>query len=304
MPVTTTEVPSSASRNSGRITFNTNDTNLKNGVNALESALSDHQTYGHPSLYYTKSEIDAQMSNHISGADHDSRYALLSSVMDFVSKVSDQVIDGWKKFLQKITVSNTNPSIELMDASGSEPEIGQFAGGGAAANDRWVALQQWISGDYKNILISNKSGKIDFPRGKPSYNGKDLATEEYVQARVKSGTITGATVKILTPIPDDPPTQSDYQIFLSGARVIGFDVVGLLPGGVMQRYGRFNVDISTTTIFQFWLQNSTADSCDLMIIRPEEVAGEPFASRMLYSFNLSGVLPAGVAFYIVPVLTV
>jgi|GEM_PF-5669355 len=308
MPTTIQLVNSSDTPNQGRTKWNTNDTNLKATADALEAQQAAHVGEGHPSLYYTKTEIDTQqaaqdaaLTAHKTSGDHDTRYALLSALLDMVKLTTDQIIDGIKTFLKTIIIKSDTAAIELQKGDGTPK--GRFS---YDSNSDAISLDVRQQGSWQSLLrTSPNASHVNFPNHEVRSKGKTLATEEYVQARVKSGTITGATVKIVTPEVNDPVTQSDWQIFMSNARVIGFDVVGLLPGGVIQRYSRFNADISTNVIFQYWLQNTSAPSVDLMIVRPEEFAGEPFASRMLYSFNLGDIsLPAGTAFYIVPVLSV
>jgi hypothetical protein len=59
MPITVDTVNSSDTLNQGRIKWNANDEALKDQGNALEEQQADHVIEGHPTLNYTKAEIDA-----------------------------------------------------------------------------------------------------------------------------------------------------------------------------------------------------------------------------------------------------
>lgn len=312
MPTIIQETAPETTLENGRQIFQANDETLKNAVNSLESQAATHVGSGdHDGRYYLKSEVDIIVANASETVDEatitrdasgnlkvmDNVFLTVGYLSSIIRTTLNQTIDGLKKFLQKVTVANANPSFELMDAAGTETEIGQFAGGGASTNDRWIALQQWISGDYKNILKSDKSGKVDFPRGKPSYNGKDLATEEYVQARVKSGTTFlfgqtdfggGGYAKI----------NGQQQIFAlpGSSRIVGFIVTAYESTMDALKY-TVNCNIAPNT-FSVFIDNSTP-TLKLEIREPVE---HVFATTI--SFDLGAQFPYDTSYGVTIILSV
>lgn len=186
MPVTITEVPSSAARNTGRTTWNANDVSLKEGINALELSFDAHQSAGHPGVHPTVTDLNT----HKTSADHDGRYYTESEIdaliANMVKLTTDQTIDGIKTFLKNIILKKAVPAVEFQNASAEE--LAKLSADKDGSGNITVTLQQWLAGAYKDIMKATNLGFVNFPRG-AGMNDRRFATEEYVQARVKSGTI-------------------------------------------------------------------------------------------------------------------
>lgn len=248
-------------------------------ADAVQTALNTHQSSSdHDGRYYTETEVDALIAT-------------------LVNLSTAQNVDGIKTFLQSIFVKNANPSYELLDADGNE--IGRISG--EVDGENILRVELWQSGAYKTVFEVSKSGGINFPHHTAYMFGKKLATEEYVQARVKSGTTYSETIKIATVA--DGIVESEQRIVPQGSKLVGVEVVGFLPGGDIHPYGKLNCDV-VNVVYNLWLQN-TSGGCVLMLVRPELFAGEPFASRMLATWELTDIqLPDATNFYVMPILSI
>lgn len=309
MPTITEILPSNVIEDGLAIIW-ANDSALNAGIISLQNDLDLHKATGHPSLYYTKTEIDAQnalnsaagvqsnLDTHKISSDHDThndaRYLTVGYLSSIVRTTLNQSIDGWKKFLVNPTISSANPAIELLQKHDStEDEVGQFSGGGADSNDRWIALQQWISGDYKNVLKTDKQG-ILYDR-----YGNKLSTEKYVQDRVKNGICFGETIEITAA--SDATTQSAWKILPQG-EIVGFHIYTTLPGGENQSI-RFSLKVIAQK-YKLYLQNDSSAGLSLLVVRPEAYGGEPFASQQLGAINITEVgLGVSSTVYVMPIYT-
>lgn len=199
MPTTIQIVDSSDTPNQGRTKWNTNDTNLKATADALEAQQAAHVGEGHPSLYYTKTEIDTQqaaqdaaLTAHKTSGDHDTRYALLSALLDMVKLTTDQIIDGIKTFLKTIIIKSDTAAIELQKGDGTPK--GRFS---YDSNSDAISLDVRQQGSWQSLLrTSPNASHVNFPNHEVRSKGKTLATEEYVQARVKSGNFSIGSISI------------------------------------------------------------------------------------------------------------
>lgn len=63
MPITLQTVQPSDAIDAGRTKFNSNDAAIAAGVTALVDQLDGHVDAGHPSLYYSKAEVDALVAD-------------------------------------------------------------------------------------------------------------------------------------------------------------------------------------------------------------------------------------------------
>lgn len=94
MPVTT--VPDSATPNAGRITFNENDLLLESQLTDLDASLTAHKTgTDHDTRYYTKAEIEAIV------ASVSRRYQIHGDDVVYVETGTSYVIKLAKQFLRR-----------------------------------------------------------------------------------------------------------------------------------------------------------------------------------------------------------
>ncbi|MBW7887460.1 MAG: hypothetical protein H3C35_03740 [Bacteroidetes bacterium] len=123
--------------------------------------------------------VQTLLNTHKTSNDHDDRYLTIGYLSSIIRTTLDQVIDGIKTFLKNLRVKGDWPAYEMYDSDGN-PLASVRAGKSSGKNRLDIILIQ--NGSAVNFLSMSEGGKVQML-------GKDLATEEYVQARVKSGTM-------------------------------------------------------------------------------------------------------------------
>lgn len=187
-------VAGSDTPNQGRVDWNNNDTLINDQLENLQTDFDGHRTSSdHDGRYNTKDEVDAKdaviqtnLNNHKASADHDAAY---------VKKTGAETIDGEKTFSGNVKISKNNTTALLTLESL-----------GTARNQGRIVHENY--GNYHAMMLSlNKStpespnweevfwaasndDKIKFQNRDVFARNKKLATEEYVQDRVKTGFYT------------------------------------------------------------------------------------------------------------------
>lgn len=203
------------------------ETEVDDITEGIISALNAHKTSGdeHDYRYYGKSTVDSKdqavvdlLNTHKASGDHDARYPSVSSFNSHVSNFdthktsgdhdaryvkldgTNQSIDGTKDFTSGLNAKSGIPMVRLKGADDSI--LGLIAASAQYAR-RYMSL--WISessGQVAAITIvsedignpTNNPGSVQVDRDVYA-KGSKLATEEYVQTRVRSGSsyMTGQT---------------------------------------------------------------------------------------------------------------
>ncbi len=198
MPTNIQTVAASDTLDAGRQKFNANDEALKATADANTAQQAQHVTDGHPTLYYTRAQIDAAQTTqdnalvtHKASGDHDARYLSSSLLANLMRLTLDQIIDGIKTFVQNIKVKKAQPAIELQHSDGTP--IGNFSGD-VVAGKTVVRTQIVEAGNnVKTICEVNEGGTIvDFPNHDVGAKGLKLATEEYVSSKFINGQVSGS----------------------------------------------------------------------------------------------------------------
>ena len=175
MPITL--VQSSDTPNAGRGTWNANDTDLQAQITADAANLTTHKaSTDHNGLYYTEGETDALIAT-------------------TVKLTGAQVVAGPKTFTDDPIVKKTSPAIELQHSDASK----LVRLGGVYTPETQLQLQAWVAGAWRTLLnYLEGSGYVDFPNDDLYAKTKKVATEEYVQARLRSGSrvMTGQTASL------------------------------------------------------------------------------------------------------------
>lgn len=194
MPVVTTDVNAEDTLEQGRQKINTTDEALAAHSNTLESQAAAHVAVGHPTLNYTKTEIDAQqaiqdaaLTTHKASADHDGRYLAATYLASMVRTTLDQSIDGIKKFLKNIVVGGSDtPAVELH--SNADIIMGKFRAAKSGTNNL-IAVAIQDGGSSKDALVVTEGASaVNFPNHDVQAKGLKLATEDYVSNSI--GNIT------------------------------------------------------------------------------------------------------------------
>jgi hypothetical protein len=199
--------------NAGRVKWNSNDSELQGNINTVSAALTTHKSSSdHDSRYYTETEIDAQqaaqdaaLNTHKSSGDHDSRYYTETEIdaqqaaqdaalnthkssgdhdARYVQLSGNQGVAGIKTFTDNPVVKNANPGIEYQDAAGTQ--LARVRGGSSSGAAVFKA-EVFENGSFNAFLqcVAN-DGKVDFNRDVYA-SGERLASEKYVQTRIRSG---------------------------------------------------------------------------------------------------------------------
>jgi hypothetical protein len=170
--------------NVGRVIWNTNDGALKTEVEAATADIAthkgatnaDHDTHNngrysvlahtHDDRYYTETEIDAKV----------------------VDLTTAQTVAGVKSLTSNPVIKNAAPGVELQTAAAAP--VGKLLGAAVGVTDNIVRLQGYNvqTAQYQDIIRGYPvDGSADSDLDLYS-KGKILATREYVDMRVRSGT--------------------------------------------------------------------------------------------------------------------
>jgi hypothetical protein len=170
--VLTTHTP-----NAGRAIWNANDDLLEDAITTDAANLVTHKASAdHDGRYYTEGEADT----------------LLAAT---VKLTGAQTVAGVKTFTDDPIVKKVSPSIELQHSDASK----LVRLGGVYTPETQLQLQAWVAGAWRTLLnYLEGSGYVDFPNDDLYSKSKKLATEEYVQARLRSGSrvLTGQTASL------------------------------------------------------------------------------------------------------------
>jgi hypothetical protein len=173
--------------NTGRVKWNTNDTNMNVELIEATADIAAHVAAGNTDHDGRYSKI-TDLTTHKSASDHDSRYYTETEVDAMAVKLTgDQNVDGAKTFLDPPVVKHATASVEFEDASGNE--TGRILSVVANTTDRLTRLQAWkpSAGAYVDVIRGYaEDGSADSDLDLYEH-GKRLATQEYVQSRVRSG---------------------------------------------------------------------------------------------------------------------
>ncbi len=163
-------------------------------------------------------------------AFNDARYytqaqsnALYAGATATVFLTGAQIIDGIKTFLRDLIVQKLVPSVELQHSDGTK--LARFA---ASSAPNAVYLSVWDTGAWRNILSYVLGDKFDVPADDIYTKGKKVATQEYVDARLKSGLafLSGQTASLTAGIQGYTQVNSIDQVFAipAGSRITRISV--------------------------------------------------------------------------------
>jgi hypothetical protein len=211
-----TPVNASDTLDQGRVKFNANDQALQTQADSLQSQQTSHLSTGHPAVHYTKTEVDTQQSNqdaalnaHKASHDHDALYLAASYLATLVRTSFNQVIDGFKTFLQNIIIKNVSPGIFFNDASGVPMGQIRFTKSGILNVLQLFLVES--SYDTPVIVVQEGTGLANFPNHDVLSKGNRLATESFVATQVANsgGSSSGASTFVLYDSPQTAPSLSD-----------------------------------------------------------------------------------------------
>jgi hypothetical protein len=201
MPTTMTVINPEDTLDVGRQKINSNEADLMDQGNSLEAAQAAHVTAGHPTLNYTKSEVDnieavqdAALTTHKTSGDHDSRYLAASYLATLVRTTLDQAIGGIKTFANKIIVKMQSPSIELQHDDGYP--FARFYANGDTGTLAEAGIAISNMGNFSSAIAIDGNGNVNSPNGDMKAKGKILATQDYVASSI-AGSIGSATVQTM-----------------------------------------------------------------------------------------------------------
>ena len=202
--------------------INNNDNALQNQGNSLESQQAAHIAVGHPSLYYSKNDIDSQqatqdtaLTTHKSSGDHDARYLSAAYLTGLIRTTLDQTVDGIKKFLKNIRIGGGDtPAVELYDFN--DVLMGKFRGSKyVEANQIAISIQD--GGALKDVMVAVEGqSAVNFPNHDVQAKGNRLATESYVNSSVANSVPTAGSIVLYdsalesSGIDTAPPAFSEY----------------------------------------------------------------------------------------------
>jgi hypothetical protein len=123
---------------------------------------------------------------HAAGGDHDGRYVLSSLLTTLVRTMYDQTIAGIKIFTSNIFIKKDTPELLLCDNAGNV--IGSVRAA-IVATKNVLRLMLGIGGTQTVVMEAiDGATAVNFPAHDLSAKGEKLATENYVQDRVQTGT--------------------------------------------------------------------------------------------------------------------
>ena len=139
----------------------------------------------------------ADLVTHKASADHDARYSVLAhnhaatyaAIADTVNVTGAQTVAGAKTFTSNPIIATGNTSqVEFQTAA-----LGQMGRVRSTVNgvDRGIHLDAWsvIGNQYLEMIRGfADDATVDTPYADLYIRGKAAATQEYVQARIRSGT--------------------------------------------------------------------------------------------------------------------
>lgn len=176
-------VNSTDTPNQGRTKWNANDAELNTNIGTVNSALNTHKASGdHDGRYYTESEVDAKVA--VVQADVD---ALESAA---VKLTGDQTVAGKKTLTGNLRVKKASPLLEIY---GSTETLRARLLGTESGTDGIVSLQvdhstEVGAEEWHTVLSASKQDEaLSVPDRDIYSRGEKVATERYVQERVKSG---------------------------------------------------------------------------------------------------------------------
>lgn len=176
-------VPSTDTPNQGRLKWNANDAELDGKVNTQAAALVSHKSSSdHDGRYYTESEVDARDAEIQADVDAlDSAAVKLSGA---------QSVSGEKTLTDNLKIKKATPIINIF---GSAETLRARLLGAESGADGIIALQidhsaNVGSEEWHTIFSASKKDLlVEFPDRDLYAKGEKLATEKYVQERVKTG---------------------------------------------------------------------------------------------------------------------
>jgi len=183
-------------------------TQLSNAIAAANALLTTHKTSSdHDSRYYTQALVDGfvatlnglittangSLTTHKASGDHDARYILASALSTLIQTTGTQTIGGSKTFTSSPTIKNSSGELIFTDGS-DQPTMKLSAvgyGGGVVGVRIYVNSLStgtaWVN-VFEATGSGTDSGKILLPARDVYAGANRLATELYVQARIRSGT--------------------------------------------------------------------------------------------------------------------
>ena len=212
-----TAVNASDTLDQGRIKFNANDQSLQTQADSLQSQQTSHLSEGHPSVNYTKSEVDTQQSAqdaalevHKASGDHDARYLSASYLATLVRTAFNQTIAGTKTFLAKLIIAMTDPTLELRNALGAS--MARFWSTEITGGFKILRLSIIESGAWKEVFEAIGGNTfVNFPNHDVQSKGNRLATESFVAQQVANsgGGSSAASIFVLYDSPQLAPSLTD-----------------------------------------------------------------------------------------------
>lgn len=180
------------SPNQGRNITNANDTAINTELGTVANELNTHTAAaaphtGHETQVGAQAKADVVQSNldtHKASADHDAAY---------VKKTGAETVAGEKTFSDNVKISKSNSTALLTLDSVNNSNRRQVQVAHYNYTDFHALLLQLNkntpeSPNWEEILwAASNDKKVSFPNRDVYSNGKKLATEEYVQDRVKTG---------------------------------------------------------------------------------------------------------------------
>jgi hypothetical protein len=219
MPVT--PVPSTDTPNAGRVKWNDNDITLQTAQESIAADLNEHKiSSDHDGRYYTETEVDtffnslqtaqeniaADLNAHKVSSDHDGRYYTQTEVntlfnnhaastdhAQYVKKTGNETVAGEKTFSNNIKISKETSAAQLQLDSvvlsdRREMRLAHYHYGDYHAAAIEINVGTPSIPDWKYIMfVRSNDTKVLFSNHEVYSLGKKLASEDYVQERIKSG---------------------------------------------------------------------------------------------------------------------
>jgi hypothetical protein len=280
--VTIQNVAGSDTPNAGRVKLNDNDNGLNSDISALTTSLNNHKTSSdHDSRYYTESEVDVK----------DAAIQLQVTNLDAAAvKLSGaQTVAGKKTLTDDLQVKKASPAIEIFNADES---LKTRLYGYDSGSDRVITLQmEKTPGNYENLLMAKKGAAlIDSPDRDVYAKGKKLATEEYVQDRLKTGNFVLNAQELMSGL----SSTADHYLHSYG----GGDLLFALPKSCTLRqilFSRMEDDMTSAKSYNwstsFVFQNVETDLYVNKFIRPKIAVtlsgGQLFFDLYLYAVKIN-----------------
>lgn len=189
--------------NTGRTVWNANDDLLETNLDSLSADLdaeASARAAADTTLSGNITTVQGNLDAHKTSDDHDSRYLSTGYLSSIVRTLTDQLVDGIKTFVKDIIIKKETAAILFKNSS--DRPIGSLISGVDANNMSRIGISTYSPDGSQvrtlAVIADDDAVGVQFPFSDVYAKFKKLATEEYVQSRVRSGSayLSGQTANL------------------------------------------------------------------------------------------------------------